>query len=45
MPNPYYLSPAGLRAVRARAQQLRHYLQSRRVARVVADLAAVRGAR
>lgn len=42
MVSPYHLSPEGRAAVKARAEQLKHYLQSRRVARVAADLAAVR---
>lgn len=44
MPNAYFLTPAGQAAVKARAEQLKTYLQSARVERVRADLAAVRGA-
>lgn len=43
MVSPYFLSPAGQAAVKAAAAQLKQYLQSQRIARVRADLAAVRG--
>lgn len=41
MVSPYFLSPAGQAAVKARAVRLRQYLQSQRIARVRADLAEV----
>lgn len=42
MISPYYLSPQGQRVVKARAEQLRIYLQSKRVRRVWSDLQRVR---
>lgn len=41
MVSPYHLTQEGQAAVKARAEQLKTYLQSRRVARVRDDLAQV----